>query len=547
MEPEQLQNFNGRLSQWVSSQGFWFQIRYSISGSGAKGRFVFHLVKMGFRILIFLLLLALGSWIFLVKRTNSGRVVQSHKNQIKERLSASDLEIRGYRRGQGQLEISRLAAEGKNLTFFSSLEARNIRCNMGIVDGLLGVWKPGIISIGSLDINLRAGADDSKSANNLAEALFRKSSKVDASSFEVANTNLRWGFSERTQGSIIGSTMRLNRDGDGWKLSLEGGTFTQNWLQNLQIIRIEAVFDNDTLVFEKAELKLNQGTLDFSGLSVTGGERPGVSGLAKIRNLKLEKMIPPALQSFVEGSISGDFKVFGSTNSSEGIGFEGQVALDGKDFISLRERIHLLKALSVVDYSRNYHRIDFREGSFQIKTLNGGMELRDVKLKADESLTLEGNMKVRQPTPMEVQEAIAKGSGIENSPLFSTEDAAAVERNLPKAESDFTLKRAAQELQRIKEGKQSLDSLSLFDRLSVGLEKRRMEQVELERMSRMLRYEGLFVIAIPRDSFERAPRLQEMYPLDTASGRVPIRVPIEGNIYEVTLKQAEDTYARGQR
>lgn len=547
MEPEQLQNFNERLSQWVSSQGFWFQVRYSMSASGAKGRILYHLLKMGFRILIFLLLVAVGVWIYLIKRTDSARFVETQKKEIQERLSASDLEMRGYRRAQGQLEISRLAAEGKKNTFFTTLEARSIRCNMSLVDGLLGVWKPGIISIANLDIDLRAGADDPEAASRLSEALFRKSSKIDASSFEVGSATLRWGFSERTQGAIIGSSMRINRHGDGWKVYLEGGTFSQNWLRNLQIVHIEAVCDKDTLVFEKAELRHNQGSLDFSGLCVTGGERPGVSGTAKISNLKLENITPPALQSFIEGSISGDFKVSGSTNSSEGIGFAGQVVLDGKDFISLRERIHLLKALSVVDYSRNYHRVDFREGSFQMKTTNGGMELSDVKLKASDLLTLEGNMKVRLPTPVEIQEAIVKGASANNSPLFATEDEAAVQWSLSKSESDFSLKRAAMEVQRIMDGKQSLESLSLFDRLSVGLEKRRMEQMESERMSRMLHYEGLFTVTIPGDGFERAPRLREMHPVDPATDRIPIRVPIEGDIYDITLKQAEDTYVRGQR
>ena len=36
METEQLQNFNERLSQWVANQGFWFQVRYSMSGTGME-------------------------------------------------------------------------------------------------------------------------------------------------------------------------------------------------------------------------------------------------------------------------------------------------------------------------------------------------------------------------------------------------------------------------------------------------------------------------------------------------------------------------------
>jgi hypothetical protein len=38
-----------------------------------------------------------------------------------------------------------------------------------------------------------------------------------------------------------------------------------------------------------------------------------------------------------------------------------------------------------------------------------------------------------------------------------------------------------------------------------------------------------------------------MHPPDPTSGRISIDVPIEGNIYEMTLSQAEDIYVKGRR
>ena len=67
MESEQSQNFNERLSQWVANQGFWFQIRYSMTGSGTKGTAMFHLLRMGFRLLLFLIVAAIGTWVYLVR------------------------------------------------------------------------------------------------------------------------------------------------------------------------------------------------------------------------------------------------------------------------------------------------------------------------------------------------------------------------------------------------------------------------------------------------------------------------------------------------
>lgn len=549
MESEQLQNFNERLSQWVASQGFWFQIRYSMSGTGMKGKAAFHLLRLGFRLVVFLLLFSVVAWVWLIKRTDSKGFNESLRADLEQGFSATELEMRGFNRLQGQLEISRLAAEGGKETFFTALEARNIRCKMSLVDGMVGRWNPGIVSIAKLELDLRAGTDDEESAEKLARSIFRKSPKLDLNVIEVADSTLRWGYFERNQGSIESSVLKMQRSDNGWRLNFKGGFFSQNWLKRLQIVNLVVVCEPSGLLFEKAEFRHGNGTVDFTGLRVLGGERPTVEGIAKVRNLVLEEIIPPALRAFVEGSLSGDFKVSGSTNTSDGIGFEGQVVLDGTDVLSLRERFHLLKALSVVDYSRNYHRIDFREGSFLMKTHRGGLVLSDVKLKSEDLFTLEGQIAVRLPTDQEVQQAVAQGAGSGNSSIFKSEDEAAMSKDLPKpgSESAFTLKRAAQEAQRVKEGTQSQDSLSLFDRLGLSLEMRRLENQASERMSRMLRYEGNVLITLPKDAFERAPLLQSIYPIDPASDRIPMRVPLDGHLFELTEKQADDIYIKGQR
>ncbi|MBC8127396.1 MAG: hypothetical protein H8M99_09685 [Gloeobacteraceae cyanobacterium ES-bin-144] len=544
MESEQSQSFNDRISQWVADQGFWFQLRYSMAGSGMKGRLTFHLMKMAFRLMIFIILVALGTWVYLIKRTESPRFFKSLNAEVKKGLSAKELEF-GFQHSQGNFEIGRIAAEGGPETFFTSFEARAIRGKMGLLDGIVGRWDPGVISIAKLDLELRAGADDADSARKFSESLLRKPTKVDLKTFEIGDANIRWGYSERTQGSITSSALNAQRTTDGWKLVFKGGWFSQNWLQKLEIVTIVAVCNGDELVFEKAELKQGAATVDFSGLRVTGSERPRVDGVAKIRNLDISQALPIALETFVEGTISGDFRVFGSTNNSEGIGFDGQVVLDGKDSISLRERIHILKALSVVDFSRNYHRVDFHEGTFLMKSYSGGLEIRELKLKAEDIFTLEGAMNVRLPTDAEVQEAIAKGTATDNSILFSGErESASVQTK--KVESEFSLKKAGQAA-RIREGMQSAESLSLFDRLGLGNELRILQAQEAERRSRMLQYEGDFRVTIPGDAFERAKWLKEQYPVDPSTGRIPIKVPIEGGLYEITLKQAEEVYQQAKQ
>ncbi len=532
------------MSQWVANQGFWFQVRYSMSGSGTKGTVMFHLLKLASRVLIFLLVVAAAGWVYLFKVTGTKKFNDGFKSSLQEGLSASETELKGFSRARGQLGINRLACQGGNQTFFTSLEARNIRCKMGLLDGITGIWDTGIVSISLLDMELRAGADDPESARMLSKALFEKSPKVVMNTLEVADATLRWGYSDRTRGAIENSVLRVQRLENGLRLNFKGGTFSQNWLQKLEIINLVIACDPEGLTFEKAEFQQGLGTVEFSGMKVGGGERPVIGGSAKIRKLAIEDIVPVALSSFIEGSISGDFRVSGSTNSIEGVGFEGQVMLDGQDSISLRERIHVLKALSTVDFVRNYHRVDFREGSFHLKTSGGGMEVTDVNLKADDLFTMEGKMRVRLPTPEETKAAVDNASQPGGSSIFNGEDAELE----PKADdTDFTLRKAGKASKLGKAGFQPESSISLSSRLASHLEARHLEAQASERSSRMLRYEGEFRITILPDAFERAPRLVQQFPVDPKLGRIPMMIPIEGTLYELTLKQAEDLYQQGRR
>jgi hypothetical protein len=548
MESEHSENFNERLSQWIANQGFWFQIRYSLSSSGAQGAALFHLLKLGYRLLIFLLIVAAGISAYLVMRKDFGVFGRDFKSSVKSALTASEIQLGPVTRSRGHLEISRFAFGGNADTFFTALEARGIRAKMGYLDGLIGDWDLGMVSIARLDVDLRAGADDAKSAESFAQALFKQSDRILVNSLEVADASLRWGYSNSTRGSIDNSAMRVYRIGSGFKISFKGGTFSQNWLRKLEIVELVAMCQPDGILFEKAEFRSERGSVDLSGLRVTGGARPTVAGLAKIRRLGLDSALPPAMRSFVEGSLSGDFQVSGSTNSSEGISFAGQVTLDGLDTIALRERIHLLKALSVVDYVRNYYRVEFHEGSFFMRTGNGGIELKDVELKASDLFTLVGQMSARLPTDAETKESLRKNLGAAAEPLFKIPG----EEDLveSKAKDDaFSLRKAAKASQTSTDGAgtQKSDDSNLFGKLGLSNEMRRFEEQAIDRSSKTLRFQGEFLITLLPDAFERAPRLVQQFPVDLKSGRIPMVIPLEGTLYELTLIQAQDIYQQGTR
>lgn len=546
MASEQFKDFNKRLSQWVASQGFWFQVRYSLAGTGMKGRATFHLMRMVFQLVVFVVLLGLISWAFLLKRTESGGFAEGIKEKLKVGIAGKELALRGLTYSQGQLEIPRLAAEGSNQSFFQTMELVTLRCKMGLLDGLVGVWDPGVISIARMDLDLRAGTDDDEQAAALAKVLFDESKKVRVNTFEIGNVNIRWGYSERTQGGIQGSALLAQRTNDGWRLKFRGGKFRQNWLRDLDVEQLVVVCEPDGIRFESAEFSQGGGRVDFSGLRVIAGSRPEIKGEVNIDRLNLEALLPEAASEFIQGTLSVKLKAYGSTNNSEGIRFEGQVIMDGEDVITLRDRLPVLTALSVMDYSRKYHRIDFREGAFNLKIGGGGMEVSDLSLTAADFFTLDGNMSVRLPTQDEIEMAIAQGRARRGT-LGLEEENVNPYGELLSSDAEFSLQRAAVEAKRERLGQSDPDSYTLFDRLSFNAEMRTLEVAASERMSRMLQYEGGFRVSIPGDAFERAAQLQETYPADPATGRISIDVPLEGHLYELTEKQAQQIYERGRR
>ncbi len=542
-ESEQLQNFHQRLGQWVSGQGFWFQLRYSLSGVGDKGALTYHILRLFMRIFLFLLLLAAGGVVFLIRQTGSAPFRQEMQAAFLKRLGGEELQMQGSASDRGQFSIGRLALTGKEGTFFTELEMRNLKCKRSIFTSLSEIWDPGVVTISRADLSLRAGADSPEAAKEMADVYFQDMGGLKLQSIEVKDMFIRWGYSERTRGSIIGSTMTADRLPDGWKLRFRGGTFSQSWLKRLDIVDLVVQFDRNGLIIEEAVFRKNEGFVTFHGVKVKAGDRPEISGKIKMRKVNLSVLLPVAVRNFVEGSISAEFDVFGSTNSTEGLGFEGDLILEGEDFITIRDRIHILRALSVVDAFNNYRLIEFRKGSFHMKTHAGRVEISRLNLMAGELFRMNGSFTARPSTAEEIQSSAGTLSKVyDESGILSDEE-------LDNSNTlEITLEGAAKEGDEAKrQGFIKQRDESLFEKLGINLENRRLEELSAERLSRALRYEGAVEISLPKEVFDKAPKLKDTYPLRDDMGRILMRVPLDGLIYDLTLEQADGIYENGKR
>jgi hypothetical protein len=173
------------------------------------------------------------------------------------------------------------------------------------------------------------------------------------------------------------------------------------------------------------------------------------------------------------------------------------------------------------------------------------LSVEKVNLKSADVMTLQGGMKVRLPTDKEIENAVNRKSTGDLAPVFAS-DNSLDDSATPEKDREISLKAAAMGDSAPKEGGKTQDT-GLFKQMADNVVNRQVIRQGMELFSKNLRYEGKFTISIPADSFARAPDLSLMYPPDPTTKRITIDVPIEGNLYEITLSQAEDIYVKGRR
>jgi hypothetical protein len=529
MEADQTQSFNQKLSQWIASQGFWFQLRHSMSGGGGWAMTFNHLTRLAFKVLIALMVAVAGFGIYLVKRVDSGGFIQSLDGELAKGLSASEAKILELRRSQGDAQIRRVGVEGGENSFFRSLDAGNIRFKMPLMAGISGPWKAGTLQAKWLEMEVKAGADSAEQAKSLGDALFRDWDGFDFSSVEVDETSIRWGYSQRAAGRIEKSRMIATRSPEGWRLVFTGGRFSQNWLRNLVIDSLIVEIGRSGLQVKEGKFKCGQGTMVFKDVAVAGGDKPQLSGKVEFTGVALSSLLPETATTLVEGVISGELAVSGSTNTVEGIQFEGDVKLAEGSSISLRERIELLKALALADRFNSYRKVDFTKGSFHLKTGGGSLKLTRVDLVAGELMTMQGLLEVRYPTDQELAGPEGTNIPAKFAPVFD-----------PKATSEGG---KGDEMSLSKAGKASSSdskNLEIFDRRAQERIDQQLEQEDLIRRAQALRCSGGMRITIPGDAFDRTLTLRETFPVDPGTGRIALDVPLDGTLFELTRRQAEE-------
>ncbi|MCW1883640.1 hypothetical protein OKA04_02800 [Luteolibacter flavescens] len=526
MEADQTHSFNQKLSQWIASQGFWFQLRHSISGCGGWAMTINHLTRIGLKVAIALLVASAIFGVWLVKRVKSESFVESLGGGLRDGLSASEAKIVNYHRSSGEAVIQRVTVEGGENSFFHSLDAGNVRFKMPLLAGMSGPWQAGTLQAKVMELKVKAGADSPEQAKKFGEVIFRDWPGFEFSSVEVDEASVSWGYSLRAPGMIEKSRMVAIRSSEGWRLEFKGGKFSQNWLKNLTIEHLVMEVSRGGLLIKEGKFKSEDGKVVLKDLRVTGGNKPEVSGRAEFTKVSLASLLPDVATNYVEGNISGELAISGSTNSVEGIQFEGDVKLDEGSLISIQERLYLMKALALADRFNSYRKVDFTRGGFHIKTGGGALKLSRVDLIAGDLMTMQGNLEVRYPTDQE----LVGPDGVKVPARFTP-------FAKPSADSDKSAASASASAPT--GGAAAQKGNEIYDRRAQERITEQLQKEDLERRSQALRCSGTMRISIMGEAFDRNQPLRDAYPVDPETKRISIEVPLDGPLLELTRKQAE--------
>ena len=546
MDPDSTNVFNDRLAQWVAKQGFWFQMRYSMAGGGASV-LMYHVLRLLLRVLIFVVVLGVIALFLLIKRTDQASFKTDLRNQIVAGLDAEWGVMRNFSRSQNRAMIRHLYINGGENSYLENMEATGIRFRMGLLDGFNGRWKPNAITVERMSLSVKAGAETPEESTKLANSLMKTFDKVQFQNLESTQTRITWGYSERTMGSISGSKMLAMREGNGWRLQFTGGEFEQNWLRNLQIKELVLVCNEQGLVVEKGEFEVKMqtgladgkmGKVSLRQVKIAGGPRPEFGGSVVLENVPLEPLLQESYHSYVDGRVSGELKISGSTNSPDGVSLAGRVSLNEGDSLTLRSRLPLLNSLAILSPSGSYRKVAFSDGYFTLKTTGGVLSISDIVLNAPDQMTIKGGFSVRPLEDEEIMEMIKKGlieeefagtSGVKSAATIARED-------------EITLSKAAQ-LALENSGKSvgfADDSIDLGTPFQAESIQQQAQARAAEKMAATAAYEGSLQLTLPLKAFPPKVPFLDRFSKTPNGENILMDVPLRGSLLEITVNQAEE-------
>ncbi len=547
---QKLDEFQARMSHWVASQGLVFQLMHGGSVQGARSTIFGWVARMCLRVMILLLVGGLIFLFYLIRRPSSELFNARVSEALEDATGASHTSNLGLiSRKAGYFELTSLDMKGGEDSFFDRIRLRNAKTRMGFLSWwraslrwpipleMITDWDGEEVVIGSLNLSVKSGSEDSDGAA-IYQTIFNKGEKFSFDRVEVQNASLSWGYSELTEGKIENSRLSAQRKGEGWSVIFKGGTFSQNWLKDLEIEKLECELTREGFEITDGRLRGREGVGVLTlNAKVTGPVTgPQVSGSGTMQGIPFDSYLDDEVRPFVGGRLSGNFNLGGSPYKA--VTMAAQIVLGTDDEIVIRDKIKLLDAISLVDRYRSYKKVRFRAGRFNFETGKKVATFTEISLEAADHMKLEGEFISRPPATQEVTDAIYFDEhGTAPPPSADNKEADELPEEVDAA--DFNLKDAAKAAREESDSDQKIKTI--FQSEIFGLEVMRREEEARARYRRIPFLQGVLRMGLHAKAFEpsRSRELAEIYPIDDKSGFRWLEIDLDQGLPSAGIEAAE--------
>lgn len=508
VDEQRLRSYQSRINNWIGRQGLLFQLRY------------FHLRSRGSfwgGLLGFLLALAGVSFVALVVGLvgikiyqKSGLFVEKLERFVAESLGAEEIRTAGFSRQGGHGNFLRLSLTGGENSFYDQGTILGLRAELPFFAGVVSDWSPESVTIESADFSLKAGGRQREMEQAMA-GIMESLGDFPLQRIRITELSCEWGYSKLTFGGFYKTRFDAVRDGEGWVISLKGGHFRQNWIGPFELKEGALRVGPEGIRVDSLVLAVEEGRLELAGRIGGPLEMPTFDLRGTFSRLPVEELFDlegVKKELFIEGTVSGDLTVTGSTNRK--IETEGTVVLKEGDEVLIRDQWRLLRALSAVARDGTYLRVAFGTGSFDFKSGGARCEVTNIDLSADRVGRLTGDFATHLPS----QEEAARYLDIKLTDGFSEsltdklaaqkleDDRLSIRRRVRGEDEEFGIE---------------LD-LGIDDEAESSLKERAEELtgLRLQREMSLPRFTGSLRLGVPDGILAENEEVLEAYPADEA-------------------------------
>jgi len=343
-------SYNQVMNEWAAQKSFLSRATSSLfmPGHNVTGGARFMAWFWRFLLFIGVPLLVYMGWLRV--HGKSGPFTIQLAGEAKKFLGAEKVQFSRARWDlNGELRVERVEVTGAPHNMFSSLTASNLNTYIPVPRVFRSRWELDKLTSSKAVIALRSGRTPRVAEAGGAPALLTAGyglspdfSQLTIGSYHCDDLSLSWGSTPSTTGSLTGTRAAMTRAGEGaWDLALEGGGFSQCWLEGLRITRAALRIGQERVEISKGDFTVPGGGSGTLTGSITLGEQPEINAVAQVENFQMHRFLSEYFRNFVAATGQGTVKLTGSTNRNGGILMSADIAIQSGTMHS----IPVLKAI----------------------------------------------------------------------------------------------------------------------------------------------------------------------------------------------------------